>query len=135
MLDTNILIYWIKNKPLSVAQRINALDPSVELCMSFITFAELRKGAYRSTRKALVLKQLGDLARIVPVRYQTDHALCDHYAVQSTQLREAGTSIGANDLWIACHALAADCTLVTNNTRDFARVKGLSLENWASESA
>lgn len=135
MLDTNILIYWIKNKPASVAQRINSLDPSVELCMSFVTFAELRKGAHRSTRKALVLKQLDELARIVPVRYQTDLTLCDHYAVQFTQLREAGTPIGGNDLWIACHALADDCTLVTNNTREFARVKGLKLENWASESA
>lgn len=103
--------------------------------MSFVTFAELRKGAHRSTRKALVLKQLDELARIVPVRYQTDLTLCDHYAVQFTQLREAGTPIGGNDLWIACHALADDCTLVTNNTREFARVKGLTLENWASEFA
>ena len=51
MLDTNMLIYLIKNKPASVADRINAFDSSVELCMSFFTFAELLKGAERSTRK------------------------------------------------------------------------------------
>jgi tRNA(fMet)-specific endonuclease VapC len=43
----------------------------------------------------------------------------------------AGTPIGGNDLWIACHALAIDCILVTNNTRKFEPVAGLKLENWA----
>ena len=57
--------------------------------------------------------------------------LCTHYAVQFTRLREAGTPIGANDLWIACHALADGCTLVTNNVREFERVQGLAIENWA----
>ena len=58
--------------------------------------------------------------------------LCTHYAVQFTQLRAVGTPIGANDLWIACHALAIDATLVTNNSSEFKRVKGLQLENWAN---
>jgi len=52
MLDTNILIYLIKNRPPAVAARINALDPSDELCMSFFTYAELLKGAQRSTQKS-----------------------------------------------------------------------------------
>ena len=58
MLDTNILNYLIKNKPPSVAQRINALGDDAQLCMSFLTFAELLKGAQRSTRKPEVLRQL-----------------------------------------------------------------------------
>ena len=58
-------------------------------------------------------------------------SLCAHYATHFTRLREAGTPIGANDLWIAGHALAEDCTLVTNNTLEFVRVTGLLLENWA----
>ena len=131
MLDTNILIYLIKNKPPSVAARINALDRQAELCMSFFTFAELLKGAERSTRKPAVLRRLDDLTRVIPVRYVASPELCRHYAVQFTQLREAGTPIGANDLWIACHALADDCILVTNNTREFERVEALPLENWA----
>ena len=130
MLDTNILIYLIKNKPPSVAQRINALSDDAQLCMSFFTFAELLKGAQRSTRKPEVLRQLDQLTRHIPVQYATNKVLCEHYAAQFTQLKEAGTPIGANDLWIACHALALDCILVTNNTREFARVAGLRLENW-----
>jgi tRNA(fMet)-specific endonuclease VapC len=131
MRDTNILIYLIKNKPPSVAARINALAPSDELCMSFFAYAELLKGAERSTRKSDVLRRLSYLTRSIPVRYGASTAMCEHYAVQFTQLRTAGTPIGANDLWIACHALADDCTLVTNNTGEFARVQTLRLENWA----
>ncbi len=131
MLDTNILIYLIKNKPPSVAARINALNPDDALCMSFFTYAELLKGAQRSTRKSDVLRRLADLTRSIPVRYGASTAMCEHYAVQFTQLRAAGTPIGANDLWIACHALADDCTLVTNNTDEFARVQALKLDNWA----
>lgn len=134
MLDTNILIYLIKNKPASVATRINSLHSSVEICMSFFTFAELFKGAERSTRKTDVLRRLDELTRVIPVRYAVDRKLCEHYAVQFTQLRAAGTPIGANDLWIACHALSISATLVTNNTKEFERVQGLSLENWAEPS-
>lgn len=130
MLDTNILIYLIKNKPPEIAERINALDPSDELWMSFITYAELLKGAERSTRKSEVLKRLTELTRSLPVHYQISELLCEHYATHFTRLRNAGTPIGANDLWIACHALSEDCTLVTNNLKEFRRIKGLSLENW-----
>ena len=132
MLDTNILIYLIKNKPPSVAQRINTLDVGDELCMSFFTYAELLKGAERSTRKSEVLRQLENLTRSIPVRYAASPGLCRHYAEQFTQLRQAGTPIGANDLWIACHALADNCTLVTNNTREFERIASLTLQNWAA---
>jgi tRNA(fMet)-specific endonuclease VapC len=131
MLDTNILIYLMKNKPPGVAERVNALGSDAELCMSFFTFAELLMGAERSTQKTDVLRRLDALARVVPVRYGVQRAICQHYAVQFTRLRAAGTPIGANDLWIASHALADDCTLVTNNTREFERVAGLRLENWA----
>ena len=132
MLDTNILIYLIKNKPPSVAQRINALGAQAHLCMSFFTFAELLKGAERSTKKSEVLRQLDQLTRHISVQSDTTRNLCEHYANQFTQLKEAGTLIGANDLWIACHALAQDCTLVTNNTREFERIEGLKLENWVA---
>lgn len=131
MLDTNILIYLMKNKPPLVAERVNALGSDAELCMSFFTFAELLMGAERSTRKPEVLRRLDALTRVVPVHYDVNRAICQHYAVQFTRLRAAGTPIGANDLWIASHALADDCTLVTNNTREFERVAGLRLENWA----
>lgn len=131
MLDTNILIYLIKNKPPAIAERIDALDDDSTLCMSFFTFAELLKGAERSTRKAETLQRLDRLTRVVPVIHETNRALCEAYARQFLLLKETGAPIGANDLWIACHALATQSVLVTNNTREFERIAGLPLENWA----
>lgn len=129
MLDTNTLIYFIKNKPPSVAQRINALDEDHVLCMSFVTYAELLKGAEGSTRKAEVLRRLDGIAQQVAVLYPGGPAVCKRYAEQSTRLRASGTPIGGNDLWIACHALAERATLVTNDT-GFGRISGLVIENW-----
>jgi len=132
MLDTNIIIYFIKNKPPAVADRINKLDANDALCMSFITYAELLKGAERSTRKTDVLRRLDNFTRQIPVIYATQPAICSHYAHHATQLRLAGTPIGGNDLWIACHALAENSVLVTNNTTEFERIAGLTLENWVN---
>ena len=130
MLDTNILIYLIKNKPQSVTQRVNALGEDDELCMSFVTYAEMRKGAEGSMRKADVLRRLEGLTRQVPVLYPSGAALCEHFAEQSVRLKAAGTPIGSNDLWIACHALAEAAVLVINNESEFNRVAGLTVENW-----
>lgn len=132
LLDTNILIYLLKNRPESVAQKVNALPADASLSMSFFTYAELLKGAERSSRKAEVLRQLDRLTRQIPVIHDSTPALCEHYAAQFTRLKQAGTPIGANDLWIACHALALSATLVTHNTREFERIEGLPLEDWAS---
>lgn len=130
MLDTNIVIYLIKNKPPAVAERINKLEVDDGLCMSFVTYTELLKGAERSTRKTDVLRRLDSLTRQIPVSYATQPAICSHYAHHATQLRLAGTPIGGNDLWIACHALAENSILVTNNMNEFNRIGGLRLENW-----
>jgi tRNA(fMet)-specific endonuclease VapC len=131
MLDTNMLIYFLKRKPLSVVQRLDALKSDDEICMSFITFAELLKGAERSDRKLQTLRNLERLIRQIPVIYTADRNICEHYAVQFTRLKTMGQPIGGNDLWIACHALAEGATIVSNNVDEFERVSGLSLENWA----
>jgi tRNA(fMet)-specific endonuclease VapC len=130
LLDTNILIYLIKNHPPVIAERVNALPETALLATSFITWAALLKGAERSTRKPEVLRRLDALTRQVTVLYPSGPAICQHYAEQFTRLKGAGTPIGANDLWIACHALAERATLVTHNTRDFQRVDGLRIEDW-----
>lgn len=132
LLDTNILIYLIKNQPPTIAQRVDGLPDEAQLCMSFITWAELLKGAERSTRKAEVLRRLEVLTRQIRVLYPSGPAICQHYAEQFTRLKDAGTPIGANDLWIACHALAESATLVTHNTREFERVAGLAVEDWVT---
>lgn len=133
LLDTNILIYLIKNHPPTIAQRIDTLADDDRLCMSFVTWAELLKGAERSDRKPDVLRRLDALARQVTVIYPTGPEICRHYAEQSARLTAAGTAIGANDLWIACHALAEDACVVTQNTREFQRIVGLRIEDWVRE--
>lgn len=131
LLDTNTLLYLIKHHPPQVAERIDALAPNDSLAMSFITWAELLQGAEGSQRREATLRQLHQLARQVPVLYPEGPQICGHYAVQATALKRWGTPIGANDLWIACHALALDATLVSHNVSAFARIEGLRLEDWA----
>ncbi|GAP34089.1 type II toxin-antitoxin system VapC family toxin [Piscinibacter sakaiensis] len=130
--DTNVLIHLIKNQPPAIAQRVDALPEEARLCMSFVTWAELLRGAERSTRKPEVLRRLEALARQVAVLYPAGPAICEHYGEQFTRLKDAGTPIGANDLWIACHALAAGATLVKHNTCEFQRVEGLRVEDWVA---
>lgn len=133
MLDTNIIIYYIKTKPASVANRISSLGENAVLNMSFFTYAELLKGAERSNRKKETTRNLEQLSRQIPVIYDMPPAICAYYARHSVQLKMTGTPIGANDLWIACHALAENMTLVTNNTWEFERIDGLRIENWADQ--
>ena len=132
LLDTNILIYLIKNQPPAVAERVNRLSPEDDLAMSYVSYAELLMGAERSSQRERTIQRLERLRQEVIVLYPDNPAICQHYAEQFTSLKTAGTPIGANDLWIACHALAEDATLVTNNTREFQRIAGLRLENWAA---
>jgi len=132
LLDTNILIYLIKNQPPQVAERVDALDPNDSLAMSFITWGELLHGAEGSQRREATLRQLDQLVRQVPVLYPEGPEICRHYAHQATALKRRGTPIGANDLWIACHALALNATLVSHNVSEFARIEGLRWEDWAA---
>ena len=132
LLDTNILIYLIKNRPPQVAEHIDQLADVDSLAMSFITWAELLRGAEGSQRRETTLQQLDALSRQVPVLYPDGPAICRHYAVQATALKRQATPIGGNDLWIAAHALALEATLVSHNVREFARIEGLALEDWAA---
>lgn len=132
LLDTNILVYLIKNRPPQVAQKIDALKEEDSLAISFITWAELLTGAECSHRREATLQQLDALSRQVPVLYPENQAICRHYAEQATALKRLGTPIGANDLWVACHTLALGATLVSHNIREFARIEGLTLIDWAA---
>jgi tRNA(fMet)-specific endonuclease VapC len=132
LLDTNILIYLSKNRPPQVAERVDALSDDDTLAMSFITWAELLRGAEGSQRREATLQQLQVLVRQVPVLYPQGPGICEHYAVQATALRRRATPIGADDLWIACHALAIGATLVSRNVSEFSRVEGQKLVDWAA---
>jgi tRNA(fMet)-specific endonuclease VapC len=98
--------------------------------MSFITWAELLRGAEGGQRCEATLQQLDVLARQVPVLYPDGPTICRNYAVQATALKRLATPIGGNDLWIACHALSLGATLVSHNVREFTRIEGLALVDW-----
>ena len=129
MLDTNIIAYAINKRPKVVLSRIMEHRPE-ELCISAITMAELEYSASNSSRpdqNRLALMTF--LARIQIMPF--DGGAAREYGDIRFALSKAGKLIGANDLLIAAHAKALGLTLVTNNTREFERVEGLLLENWA----
>lgn len=129
LLDTNICIYIIKKKPPAVLQRFERLKPG-DVAMSLVTFGELEFGAHKSQQAERALAILQELREFIPVlAMEADVAV--HYAQIRHALGSRGTPIGNNDLWIAAHARALGATLVSNNLREFARVDGLQLENWA----
>jgi tRNA(fMet)-specific endonuclease VapC len=130
LLDTNILSDLLKNPQGKVAARISSL-PAVErdsLATSIVVAAELRYGAAKSGSAILAARvdQLLNALDILPLEPDADR----HYGRIRSELEKAGTPIGANDLLIAAHALALDAILVTDNIREFKRVKGLHVENW-----
>ena len=132
LLDTNILIYLTKNRPPQVADRIDAIRDEDRLAMSFVTWAELLRGAEGSQRREATLQQLEALTRLVQVLYPQGKGICEYYAVQATTLKRRATPIAANDLWIACHALSIGATLVSHNVGARSWIEWLQLVDWAA---
>jgi len=130
MLDTNILSHAIRYPRGPLAVRIQQLSAQTEtaLCTSLVVECELSFGAKKVGSISLAAK-IETLLRFVPSK-AIDHNVVQHYASIRTHLEKAGTPIGPNDTLIAAHALALDCTLVTDNETEFRRVPGLRVENW-----
>ena len=131
MLDTDICIYIIKRKPLHVLKRLELIQPD-QLSMSAITFAELMNGAKKSQRLEANISRLNALGEILEICSFDQQAAVAYGDVRSS-LEKRGEVIGPHDLLIAAHALSLDRILVTNNEREFKRVEGLKVENWAAE--
>jgi tRNA(fMet)-specific endonuclease VapC len=129
LLDTNICIYIRRKKPEEVLRRFRTLKQG-EAALSVITFGELVYGAEKSAQRAAALELLRELAQVLPVLGLPETA-ADAYGTIRAELERKGQMIGNNDLWIAAHAKAAGLTLVTNNEREFRRVRGLKVQNWA----
>ncbi len=127
MLDTNIVIYVIKRRPLAVLEVFNR--HAGEMCISAVTEAELIHGAEKSQRREHNLRQVEDFtSRLEVLDYGRKAA--GHYGDIRADLERKGTPIGVNDLHIAAHARSEGVVLVTNNLREFERVAGLRVENW-----
>ena len=131
MLNTDICIYIIKRKPLRVLERLESIQPD-QLSMSAITFAELMNGAKKSQRVEANVSRLNALGEILEICSFDQQAAIAYGDVRSS-LEKRGEVIGPYDLLIAAHALSLDRTLITNNEREFKRVKGLKVANWTAD--
>ena len=126
LLDTDICSYAIRADPV-VQAHVQSHRPS-EVAISVITEAELRFGAAHNGRRIAAVDRW--LSKIQILDLRSDEAFV--YAQLRSRLERAGTPIGTHDTWIAAHALTMQLVLVTNNEREFRRVPGLSVENWAA---
>lgn len=129
MLDTNICIYAIKNKPEQVLKQLKS-KLKQGICISAITLAELEHGVEKSAqpeRNRTALLQFLAILDILPF----DDFAAAEYGEICAHLQKRGTPIGTMDMLIAGHARAEGMILVTNNVREFDRVPDLKIENWA----
>jgi tRNA(fMet)-specific endonuclease VapC len=129
LLDTNIVIYVIKKRPVEVLQAFN--ENSGRMAISSITLAELFHGAEKSSRCAENLKVIDDFTSRLEVLPYTPKA-AQHYGSIRAALERSGETIGINNLHISAHARSEGLVLVTNNLREFERVPALETENWIS---
>ena len=128
MLDANICIYIIKQKPEAVLARFHAFQVG-DIGISTITLAELQYGAMKSARPKQNRESLKQFVAPLDVA-SFDNAASEAYGEIRVALEKSGRPIGAMDWLIAAHALSLDARLVTNNEKEFKRVRGLRVENW-----
>lgn len=131
MLDTDICIYTIKRKPIQILKKLESLQLGM-VFMSSITFAELMNGAKKNSHVNDNMRRLNELSEIIEVRpFDKDAAIA--YGDIRSDLEKRGVIINSNDLLIAAHALSRNLILVTNNVKEFGRVKGLTIESWVED--
>ena len=128
LLDTNTVSFYLRGMP-SVVQRLQSVKPS-DVAVSAITAFELRYGAAKRQSPKLTEAVEGVLALITTLSF--DGEVAARAGSVKADLESKGQPIGLPDVLIAAHALTLNLTLVTNNTKDFARVSGLRLEDWVT---
>jgi tRNA(fMet)-specific endonuclease VapC len=129
LLDTNIVIYVIKRRPIEVLGLFN--EHAGRMAMSAITLSELYHGAEKSVKVSQNLEVIEEFSSLIEVLPYTAKASA-HYGSIRSALEKAGQPIGVNDLHIAAHARSEGLVVVTNNLSEFARVPGLMVENWVT---
>jgi len=130
MLDTNIVIYVIKRRPIEVLSIFN--DHAGHMCISAVTLAELLHGAEKSEQQEHNFRKVEDFISRLDVLVYGDNAAA-HYGEIRSNLERKGKPIGVNDLHIAGHARSEGLILVTNNEKEFERVEALRVENWVKK--
>lgn len=128
MLDTDTSSYIIKERPASVRSEFEKL-PLERICISVVTYAELRYGIERSLSKKVNQEVVTDFVRHLTV-YEWDDNAAEQYGKIRASLDKKGKPIGAMDMMIAAHARSLDAILVTNNQKHFKQVSGLKIVNW-----
>ncbi len=127
LLDTNIVIYVLKRRPIEVLSVFN--QNASRMAISAITLSELYHGAEKSIKVSENLAAIEDFcSRLEVLPYGSKAA--QHYGAIRAGLEKLGQPIGVNDLHIAAHARSEGLVMVTNNVGEFARVPALEVENW-----
>jgi len=129
LLDTNIVIYTIKNRPEEVRQAFK--QHQGQMAISTITWGELVFGAERSAQPERNQADIDGMAARLEV-LPFDKKAAAHFGQIRAELYAQGKPIGPYDMMIAGHARSQGLILVTNNTKEFERVSGIRLENWVS---
>ncbi|MEZ0373408.1 MAG: type II toxin-antitoxin system VapC family toxin [Candidatus Sericytochromatia bacterium] len=129
MLDTNICSYILKNHPASVKAHFDRVGAQA-LILSTVVLAELYFGAARHPKGVRIRKEIDDFSSRLAV-IPWDQTAADHYGMIRAELEKTGSPIGAMEMLIAAHARSLGAVLVSNNTRHFEKVAGLSIDNWS----
>jgi tRNA(fMet)-specific endonuclease VapC len=128
LLDTNVCVDYLTGRFSTVVERVQRAFPD-ELCISSVVAAELRYGAERSAHRQQNHARLDVLLAELPV-VDFDARAAFTYGRLRTELERRGVVIGPNDMLIGAHSVTLELILVTDNTREFRRIKGLRVENW-----
>ncbi|MFZ0614127.1 MAG: type II toxin-antitoxin system VapC family toxin [Desulfobacterales bacterium] len=129
LIDTNICIYIMNNRPPDILQKFKPFDPG-EIGISTITVSEIQYGVAKSVRRKENQLRVDEfLAPFEICAY--DETAARSYGDIRVRLEKAGKPIGSLDLLIASQALSQNLILVTNNEKEFTRIKRLKVENWA----
>lgn len=132
MLDTCICSFIMREQPVAVLQRLaTVVQQRHQIVISTVTYAEMRYGQIGKKASPKHARLVDEFVRRVDQVLAWDVAAVDATIAIKQELTAQGQVIGANDMAIAGHAIAAQCILVTNNTREFSRVPNLIYEDWA----
>ena len=128
MLDTNTCSYIIRNRPQHIKEKLEEVERNHTIGLSSVVVSELFYGAYKKGSRGLVrlVESFVDYFEI----YDYDLRAAVEYGKLRAELERKGVTIGAYDLQIAAHAISLNAVLVTNNLREFKRIRGLRVESW-----